>query len=427
MRIHSGFRTALALCLSMACGILAGCGGGSSSSTNTATGGTGAAAKAPDFDFKSATGGEGINYIAAGGKHSFTLVLSSVNGMPSPVTLSATVPSGWTAAFTPNNVALPVGDTTVTMTVTAAANAAPASTQNVVYKAVGGGLTRYYSPGNFNPSISSRWLFQVNGIAFTVPASLTLGSQTGSFASTFPTGAGASGTGVTVIDAGSFGTVTPQVNGLPAGVTAVFDTPTASIGGDATRIDFTAIATGSPAAGTYPITVSFPFSGATYTSPPISLVVSSTASASNHLVVSGSTANTTVLKNGAFAGPLRGKTYTENVTFSGVAYNGEDFGAIGLSNSSKLNLILFGLPITSGQVFDFSQANNQNVIYLEDPLLYYAATGTLTVNSITATTMTVTFSNATFQAISTNNGNSTGATGSFTLNGTVTYPLNLAN
>ncbi len=414
-----------ALCV---CVLFAGCGGGSSSS-NTTTGGNagGAAAKAPDFGFKSATGGEAINYIAAGGKQSFTLVLSSVNGMPSPVTLSATAPTGWTVNFSPNNVALPVGDTTVTMTVTAPANATPASTVNVLYKALGGGLTRYYSPGTFNPSVSSRWVFQVDGIGYTVPASVTLASPIGSFASTFPTGSGYSGMGATITYAGGSGTVTPTVNGLPTGVSAVFDTPSLSIGGDATSIDFTVISTGSPAPGTYPITISVALAGTTTTSPPFNLIVSSTPSASNGLLVSANTANTTLLTTGPFAGPLRGQSYTQSVTFNGTTYNGEEYGAIGLTNSSKLVVLLFGLPVTAGQSYDFSTANNQNVFYEEGSLLYYAATGKLTVNSITATTMTVTFSNATFQAITSNNGNPTGATGSFTLNGAVTYPLNQAN
>jgi len=434
MRIASSLRRASARCLSAVCGILicavfAGCGGGSSSSTNSAGGGnnnTGTASKAPDFDFKSAAGGDALNYIAAGGKQSFTLVVSSVNGMPSPVTFSAVAPTGWTVAFAPNNISLPAGDTTVTMTVTASPTAVPASTQNVLYKATGGGLTRYYSPGIFNPAISSKWNFQVNGIGFSVPASVTLASPVGSFTSSSLAGAGF-GAGATVTYAGGTGSVTPTVTGLPAGVTAVFDTPTVSINGGSTSVDFTLISTGTPAAGTYPIMISFVLAGTTSSSAPISLVVSSAPAASNHLLVSAKTANTTLLTTGPFAGPLRGQQYTPNITFNGTTYSGEDYGAVGLSSSSKLSLVLFGLPVNSGQVYNIASAQNQNVFYIEGSLLYVAATGTLTVNNVTATTMTVTFSNAVFQAIGSNNGKPTGATGSFTLNGTVTYPLNQAN
>jgi hypothetical protein len=416
MRTGSGFRWGLALCLSAVYGIALGCGSGSSTSSTT-SGGT--ASKAPDFGFKYTT--HNAEYvIAPGGKMSFPLTLSSVNGFPSQVTLSATAPTGWTVTFVPNNMTLPVGDTAVTMTVTASPTATPASTQNVLYKAVGGGLTRYdYGPGMFDSAFSNRE-FTVTGVSFTVPTAITLASATGSFTSTRDVN---TGTQATVNYVGNGGTFTPKINGLPTGVTAVFDSPTIILG-DSASVDFTVTTTGSPTPGTYPLTVSFVEGATTHTSSPINLVISANPAASNHLLVSGNTANTTVLKNGAYGEPVRGQTYSQNVTVGGVQYNGEYFFSLGLTASSEFSVFLYGLPVSNGHVYDFATTTNQFVQYTEGKLEYYAATGTLTVNSITSTAITLTFANVTFQAIDTVNGKPTGATGTFTLNGTITYPLN---
>jgi len=414
MQLQSIFRRAGACAFLLTCGALWGCGGGNSSSTPTS--GTGSNARADDFILQTVAPANTPVDVIPGGSADVALLLKSVNGFKSTVKLTATPPVGWTVTFTPNNIKLPAGDTPVTMHVTVPATATGGTTANVAYKAEGGGLTRYNSPGvYFNPD-NSATTFNIVGTALTAPAALTLSSSVGGFTSSVDS----AGVGVAVVSAGAGGTVTPSITGLPAGVTATFDTPTTTLptNGIPVAVNFTLINTTGVSPGTYPIAVTFVNGGKTVTSPTINLIVSSDATITNLLTVSGATANTTLLQNGPFAGSLSGAKLTGSVSVNGTSFPGEHILAINKSGA-LLSLDLLGLPLNSGTNYDLATAQNIVVEYKENGKVFVATSGTVRVVSVTEKAVRVTVENARFLSASST------ATGEFILNGSATYPITL--
>ena len=118
---------------------LTGCGGGGAGSTSPG----------PDrsADFAVLIDPVSKNTLLKPGQATpITLDLISVNGFPSPVTVSAdNLPTGWTAVFAaPTVSSLPKGTTTVVLSVTAPADAGPGrSVSACKIKATGGGTIRY--------------------------------------------------------------------------------------------------------------------------------------------------------------------------------------------------------------------------------------------------------------------------------------------
>ncbi len=151
--------------------------------------------------------------IAQGANGTSTITITSQNGFSSATTLSASgLPSGVTAAFSPNPVTPPAnGNTTSTLTLTASATATT-------------GLATVTITGTSGSSTATTTI----ALTVTGPPSFTLSASPASVTIT-PTLPGGTST-ITVTDVNGFtGSVSLAATGLPNGVTASFATnPTTS-------------------------------------------------------------------------------------------------------------------------------------------------------------------------------------------------------
>ena len=136
---------------------------------------------------------------------------------------------------------------------------------------------------------------------------------------------------------------------------------------------------------------------------------------SDSLIISGLTANTTIAKNGAFVG-------TANADNFGAQYS---FAIVKDPKASPVTEFSGDIFVTSprvGQTIDLANAAQGNLAYQENGGLFYLATsGTESIDAVSSASITITFHNARFQPQA--GGTSPGATGEFTLNGTVTAPV----
>ncbi len=140
----------------------------------------------------------------------------------------------------------------------------------------------------------------------------------------------------------------------------------------------------------------------------------------SNLTISNSTANTIVVKNGAFTGtPTAGKIVS-SFNLGGVQYDGQytvDIAPTG----GDMAMDIFGLSISAGQTFDFATSPRTNLSYLESGKAFTANGGTFTVTAISSSSITINYTNVHFIP----SAGSVGSTGGFTLNGTLTSPVTL--
>ncbi len=136
---------------------------------------------------------------------------------------------------------------------------------------------------------------------------------------------------------------------------------------------------------------------------------------SDSLIISGLTANTTIAKNGAFVGTAHADNF-------GGQYS---FAIIKDPKASPVTEFSGDIFVTSpkvGQTIDLANAAQGNLAYQESGSLFYLATsGTESIDAVSSTSISITFHNARFQPQA--GGTGPGATGEFTLNGTVTAPV----
>lgn len=137
------------------------------------------------------------------------------------------------------------------------------------------------------------------------------------------------------------------------------------------------------------------------------------------LVISGSTANATSAANGVYTATVGVEKSTQSFTLNGVTYDGQHTIVV-FKQGSGFSFDVFGLNVTSGQSFSLPVAR-LHLSFAEGlgSKLYVANSGTFKVESLSATSMTVTLTNVKFVADT----SATGTTGEFTVNGSVTGTL----
>ena len=198
--------------------------------------------------------------VTQGGNGTSTITVTSLNGFNSATTLTASgLPSGVTAAFSPNPVTPPAnGNVTSTLTLTASGTATT-GTATVTITGTSG-----------SSSHSTTISLTVNAAAspdFTIgasPSSVTI-VQGGSGGST-----------VTITSLNSFSSATSlTASGLPSGVTAAFaPNPVTPPANSSVNSTLTLTASGTATTGTYTITITGT-SGTLVHSTPITLTVNS--------------------------------------------------------------------------------------------------------------------------------------------------------
>lgn len=134
------------------------------------------------------------------------------------------------------------------------------------------------------------------------------------------------------------------------------------------------------------------------------------------LIISGSSANSPSAVNGVYTGTVGVEKFVQSFTLNGVTYDGQH-NVVVFKQGSGFALDIFGLSITNGQSFVLP-ADRVSFTFLEQintggTRLYKATSGTVTVEAISATSMTVVLSNVKLT------GQDTQSTGEFTVNGTL--------
>ena len=138
------------------------------------------------------------------------------------------------------------------------------------------------------------------------------------------------------------------------------------------------------------------------------------------LTISGSTAPTTIVVNGPVTGVATASKFSTPFTINGVQYDGQ-YNVDITPTGSDVALEIFGLTIPAGQTFDFATPPRVNLTYLfiTKNATYTADSGTLTVRALSASSITVSFTNVHLTPSP-----GTGAqSGGFLLNGSVTAPV----
>jgi hypothetical protein len=134
------------------------------------------------------------------------------------------------------------------------------------------------------------------------------------------------------------------------------------------------------------------------------------------LIISGSTANSPSAVNGVYTGTIGVEKFVQSFTLNGVTYDGQNNFVV-FKQGSGFALDIFGLNVTNGQSFVLP-AERVSFTFTEQintggTRLFKATSGTVTVEAISATSMTVVLSNIKFTA------QDTQSTGEFTVNGTL--------
>ena len=172
--------------------------------------------------------------LAAGGSTAIPITVSRTNGFAGGITLTAeNLPTGVTATFAPALV--PNGSTTSSLTLTAAANAPAAASQNITVRASGSGVTSKtmtipltVTNDGINLVVGSATASITQGATAAIPVSFT---RLGAFS----------------------GAVNLTVEGLPTGLTATITPASVAAGSSIGTVVLTANATAAP--GNYNIVI----------------------------------------------------------------------------------------------------------------------------------------------------------------------------
>lgn len=231
--------------------------------------------------------------LAAGGSITIPISVSRTGSFAGAINLTAeNLPTGVTASFDPASV--PNGTTTSQMTLTAAANAAASSADEITIRASGSGVTSATTTVNLTVTATG-----INLVSGVTTATITQGAT-----ASIP---------ISFTRVGAFtGAVTVDVEDLPAGVTATV-TP-ATIGAGQTVGTITLTATNAATVGTSDITIRGTGTGIEDATQEIELTVNAattsglgfTASPAAVVVQAGQTVQTTVAvaRTGGFTGDV---------------------------------------------------------------------------------------------------------------------------
>ncbi|HLY92654.1 MAG TPA: malectin domain-containing carbohydrate-binding protein, partial [Candidatus Angelobacter sp.] len=270
---------------------------------------------APDFTLSATPGSQ---TVVAGNNASYSATVSEINGFTGSVALSVSgVPAGATASFSPSSVSGAGSSTLTIASGTAAAGTYP--------------LTITGSSGTLAHSASVTLVINPQPVPdFTLTASpssqnVTVGNST-SYTAT-----------VTAVN-GFAGSVALNVSGVPAGATATFNP--ASVTGSGTSS--LTIATGTAAAGTYPLTITGS-SGTLTHSASVTLMVNPVSNTPVYQINSGGPAVTPFAADAFFSGGQT-DTVTTAISTSGVTnpapmavYQSERWGGDSASNPAPFS------------------------------------------------------------------------------------------
>jgi len=139
------------------------------------------------------------------------------------------------------------------------------------------------------------------------------------------------------------------------------------------------------------------------------------------LIISGSTVDTSLVTPGVFTGTAGAEKTTQSFTYQGVTYDGQ-YSIVLFKQGSGFSFDIFGLNVSNGQTFNVSNARIACTLAGNNKV-YRATSGTITVDSVSSTSITVTFTNAKFTG-TTDPVTGAQSTGEFTANGSVTAAIN---
>lgn len=140
------------------------------------------------------------------------------------------------------------------------------------------------------------------------------------------------------------------------------------------------------------------------------------------LIVSGSTVDASLLAPGVFTGTAGAEKITQSFTYQGVTYDGQ-YSIVLFKQGGGFSFDIFGLNVSNGQTFNATDARVA-LTFAGSNKVYRATSGTMTVGSVSSSSITVTFANAKFTG-TTDPVTGATSTGEFTVNGSVTAPINV--